>query len=73
PADANPPRSGRSPVPSGPGATHATSDPRAPEPMAAIVLVETRNSIDGLEAVIATEGVTAVEVGPSDLSLALGA
>ena len=50
----------------------ATSDPRALERVAAVVMVETGRGIENLEAIVATEGVTAVYLGPSDLSLALG-
>ena len=50
----------------------ATSDPRELEKVAAIVMIETRAGIDNLEDIVSTDGLTAVYVGPSDLSLALG-
>lgn len=54
-------------------AMHAgTSDPRELEKVACVVMVETRAGIDHLDEIVATEGVTAVYVGPADLSLALG-
>jgi 4-hydroxy-2-oxoheptanedioate aldolase len=49
-----------------------TGDPRELEKVACIVMIETRAGIDHLEEIVATEGVTAVYLGPSDLSLALG-
>jgi len=49
-----------------------SSDPRELEKVACIVMIETRAGIENMEAIIATEGVTAAYVGPSDLSLALG-
>ncbi len=36
------------------------------------VMIETRGALDELDAIVATPGVTAVFVGPNDLSLALG-
>jgi 4-hydroxy-2-oxoheptanedioate aldolase len=49
-----------------------TSDTAELEKVACIVMIETRAGIDNLEEIVATEGVTAAYVGPSDLSLALG-
>lgn len=49
-----------------------TTDPRELEKVACIVMIETRKGIDNAEAIVATEGVTGVYLGPSDLSLALG-
>lgn len=49
-----------------------TNDPAELEKVACIVMVETRAGIDHLEEIVATDGVTAVYLGPSDLSLALG-
>lgn len=49
-----------------------TLDPRELEKVACIVMIETRAGIDHLEEIVATDGVTAAYVGPSDLSLALG-
>jgi 4-hydroxy-2-oxoheptanedioate aldolase len=49
-----------------------TSDPRQLEKVACIAMIETRAGIDNLADIVSTEGLTAVYVGPSDLSLALG-
>ena len=49
-----------------------TSDPRELEKVACLVMVETRAGVDNLADIVATEGLTGVYVGPSDLSLALG-
>jgi 4-hydroxy-2-oxoheptanedioate aldolase len=49
-----------------------TNDPSQLEKVACIVMIETRAGIDNLEQIVATDGVTAVYLGPSDLSLALG-
>ena len=49
-----------------------TNDPAELEKVACIVMIETRAGIDHLGEIVATEGVTAVYLGPSDLSLALG-
>ena len=49
-----------------------TSDPRELEKVASIAMVETRAGIDNLEDIVSTDGLTAVYVGPADLSLALG-
>lgn len=49
-----------------------TNDPGELEKVACIVMVETREGLDHLDEIVATEGVTAVYLGPSDLSLALG-
>jgi 4-hydroxy-2-oxoheptanedioate aldolase len=50
----------------------ATSDPRELEKVASIVMIETRAGIDNLDEIVGTEGLTAVYVGPVDLSLSLG-
>jgi 4-hydroxy-2-oxoheptanedioate aldolase len=49
-----------------------SNDPRELEKVACIVMIETRAGIDHLAEIVATEGLTAVYLGPSDLSLALG-
>ncbi|HTX00285.1 MAG TPA: aldolase/citrate lyase family protein [Acidimicrobiales bacterium] len=49
-----------------------TSDPRQLEKVALIAMIETRAGIANLEEIAATEGLSALYVGPSDLSLALG-
>ncbi|MHB1973545.1 MAG: HpcH/HpaI aldolase family protein [Acidimicrobiales bacterium] len=49
-----------------------TSDPRELEKVACVVMVETRAGIDHLDEIVETDGLTAVYVGPSDLSIALG-
>jgi 4-hydroxy-2-oxoheptanedioate aldolase len=52
---------------------HAGSnDPRELEKVACIVMIETRAGIDHLAEIVATDGLTAVYLRPSDLSLALG-
>jgi 4-hydroxy-2-oxoheptanedioate aldolase len=54
-------------------ALHArTIEPRELEKVACIVMIETRAGIDNLAEIVHTDGVTAVYVGPSDLSLGLG-
>jgi 4-hydroxy-2-oxoheptanedioate aldolase len=45
---------------------------QADESVACIVMIETRQGLDSLEAICATPGVDAVYIGPSDLALALG-
>jgi 4-hydroxy-2-oxoheptanedioate aldolase len=42
------------------------------EKVACIVMIETKAGIEHAEEIVATEGVTAVYLGPSDLSIALG-
>lgn len=49
-----------------------TTDPRELEKVACIVMIETRKGIDSAQEILATEGLTGVYLGPSDLSLALG-
>jgi 4-hydroxy-2-oxoheptanedioate aldolase len=49
-----------------------TNDPRELEKVCCIAMIETRAGIDHLDEIVATEGLTAVYLGPSDLSLALG-
>lgn len=49
-----------------------SSEPGDLEQVACIVMVETRAGIEHLTEIVATDGVTAVYLGPSDLSLALG-
>ena len=49
-----------------------TSDPRDLEKVACIAMIETRAGIDHLAEIVATGGLTAIYLGPSDLSLALG-
>lgn len=50
----------------GPDAGHAN------EQVACIVMIETRGAIDNLDAILTTEGIDAIYVGPSDLAFALG-
>ena len=49
-----------------------SNDPRELEKVACIVMIETKAGIDNLAEIVATDGLTAVYLGPSDLSLALG-
>jgi len=49
-----------------------SSDPSELEKVACIVMIETRAGTEQLSEIIETDGVTAVYLGPSDLSLALG-
>ncbi len=49
-----------------------TDDVRELEKVAILVMIETRKGIDNLSQIVATEGLTGVYLGPSDLSLALG-
>ncbi len=44
----------------------------ADDAVACIVMIETRDGLDGIEAICAVPGVDAVYIGPSDLALALG-
>jgi 4-hydroxy-2-oxoheptanedioate aldolase len=67
-----PPKGNRSFGPFAASIQAGTSDPRELEQVALIVMVETRAGIDHLDEIVATEGLTAVYLGPSDLSLAIG-
>jgi 4-hydroxy-2-oxoheptanedioate aldolase len=49
-----------------------TRDPAQLDQVACIVMVETEGGLDQLDEIASTEGLAAVYVGPSDLSLALG-
>ena len=49
-----------------------SNDPKELEKVACIAMIETRAGIDHLAEIVATEGLTAVYLGPSDLSLGLG-
>lgn len=49
-----------------------STDPDVLSDVACIVMIETPRAIDDLEAIVATPGVDAVYVGPSDLALSLG-
>jgi 4-hydroxy-2-oxoheptanedioate aldolase len=49
-----------------------SNDPKELEKVACIAMIETKAGIDHLDEIVATEGLTAVYLGPSDLSLALG-
>jgi 4-hydroxy-2-oxoheptanedioate aldolase len=51
---------------------HAGSAPRQLDDVACIAMVETRTGLDNLADIAATDGLTGIYVGPSDLSLALG-
>ncbi len=53
------------------GPTRVAWRPTAPEPLC-IVMVETLDAVDALPAILATPGVDAVFVGPSDLALSAG-
>lgn len=66
-----PPRGRRSFGPFRASIHAGTSDPRELENVACIVMIETRAGIDHVEEIVSTDGVTAVYLGPSDLSLAL--
>lgn len=52
--------------------SNRSNDPGELEKVACVVMIETRAGIDHLAEIVATEGLTAVYLGPSDLSLALG-
>lgn len=54
------------------GVVHGSREPSMLEEVACIVQVETRAGVENLEEIVGTDGVTAVYIGPSDLSLALG-
>jgi 4-hydroxy-2-oxoheptanedioate aldolase len=49
-----------------------SNDPGVLEQVACIVMVETKSGIENITEIAATNGVDAVYIGPSDLSLALG-
>lgn len=51
----------------GPGYAQEANDQ-----LACIVMIETREGLDNLEAIVATPGLGGVYIGPSDLALALG-
>ena len=54
-------------------AMHAgTSDPAELSRVACIAMVETRTGLDNLDEIAATDSLTGIYVGPSDLSLGLG-
>ena len=67
-----PPYGSRSMGPFRASISAGTSDPRELEKVACIVMIETRSGIENMEAIIGTHGVTAVYIGPADMSLALG-
>jgi len=49
-----------------------TGEPAELDQVACIVMVETKEGLDNVEQIAATDGLACVYVGPSDLSLALG-
>ncbi len=49
-----------------------SGDPGELERVACVAMVETRAGLDALEAIAATDGLSGIYVGPSDLSLGLG-
>lgn len=49
-----------------------SADPRQLEQVACVAMIETRAGIDHLEEIVRADGLSAIYVGPSDLSLALG-
>jgi 4-hydroxy-2-oxoheptanedioate aldolase len=67
-----PPRGGRSFGPARAREVWGSGDPAALEQAACIVMIETRGALDNLAKIVRTEGVDAVYIGPSDLSLAMG-
>ncbi|MER2537443.1 MAG: aldolase/citrate lyase family protein [Rhizobiaceae bacterium] len=46
---------------------------RADEEIVALAMIETQDGLDNLDAIVATEGIDGIYVGPNDLCLALGA
>ena len=67
-----PPRGNRSFGPFRASIQAATTDPSELEKVACIVMVETKVGIEHIQEIAATDGLTAIYLGPSDLSLALG-
>jgi 4-hydroxy-2-oxoheptanedioate aldolase len=68
-----PPRGARSFGPVRAGLVHgADYADRADEAVVAFAMIETSQALDNLDAILSVEGLDAVYVGPSDLSLALG-
>jgi 4-hydroxy-2-oxoheptanedioate aldolase len=49
-----------------------TNQPEQLQDVACIVMIETQEGLDNLEAIAGTEGLTGIYIGPADLSLALG-
>lgn len=52
--------------------TNGSDDPNELQRVACIAMIETRAGIEHLGEIVATEGLSAIYLGPSDLSLALG-
>ncbi len=67
-----PPRGMRSYGPTRARDVMGSADPDVVEQVACVVMVETREALADLDAIVSTPGVDAVYVGPSDLALALG-
>jgi len=49
-----------------------SADPEALEDIACMVMIETAEGIENAKAIIRTDGVTGVYIGPSDLALSMG-
>jgi 4-hydroxy-2-oxoheptanedioate aldolase len=67
-----PPRGTRSYGPVRAREVMGSADPEALEDIAAMMMIETVDGIANAQAIIRTEGVTGVYIGPSDLALAMG-
>ncbi|MEX2374750.1 MAG: aldolase/citrate lyase family protein [Dehalococcoidia bacterium] len=67
-----PPRGKRSFGPVRARLLFGSNDPETLEDVACIVMVETAEGLENVEEIAAVEGVSAIYVGPSDLSLGLG-
>ncbi len=67
-----PPLGARSFGPTRASVAHSTADPDDLSKVACIVMIETERALANLEEIVATPGLDAVYVGPSDLAMALG-
>lgn len=67
-----PPAGARSFGPAGAGMRNSSYFADADDQVAAIVMVETVEALNNVDAIVSTPGVDAVYVGPADLSISLG-
>lgn len=67
-----PPRGSRSYGPVRAREVLGSADPEALEDIACMVMIETAEGIENAKAIIRTDGVTGVYIGPSDLALSMG-
>jgi 4-hydroxy-2-oxoheptanedioate aldolase len=67
-----PPDGTRSFGPTRAAVAHATAEPADLVKVASILMIETRQALDNLDEILATPGLDAIYIGPSDLALTLG-